>query len=151
MNMAPASTKACGHPIYVECIHEQPFEPKTELEAEQRRREPTEGIEGASGPCCPIGHEGADGSTGYPGTLLKEDRLEAEATQLRIMLLIERKKNFLAESMKKLEEDYDIPMLKLREQVTELQKSLSVKYGIDFTKQQIEPGTGRIISAGPQE
>lgn len=79
--------------------------------------------------------------------LFKEDRLEAENLQLRIILLIKTKERFIEKAALQLKEDFDDPLSTLRAQVTELQARLQAKYGIDFTAQQIEPGTGRIIPA----
>ncbi len=79
-------------------------------------------------------------------SLTKEDRLEAENLQMHIKLTILEREAFVQDAVKKVKE-FDHQLIELRERVSDLQKHFQVKYSIDFTKQQIEAGTGRIIPA----
>lgn len=84
---------------------------------------------------------------GPPASMLsKEDRLEAENLQLRSMLLITNKSEFLRQTEKAIEERFDKPLSALRAEMTKFQAHLSAKYGIDFKTQEIEPGTGCILT-----
>lgn len=76
--------------------------------------------------------------------LTNEERLEAENVQLRIIIAIGEKDNLLRDMQARLME-VDSKLKDYRKTVTEIQYKLWDKYGIDFEKQTIEPGTGKII------
>lgn len=78
--------------------------------------------------------------------LTNEERLEVENLSLRIQLVASTRANYVQEVNKTLE-SMDGQLGELRVQVTAMQKDLQEKYGIDFTRQQIQAGTGRIIPA----
>jgi hypothetical protein len=75
--------------------------------------------------------------------LSKEDRLEAENIQLRIQVQVG-----LVEKAEQLYVQRSQGLNALLEARKLLQSTLADRYGIDFTKEQIEPETGRIIQAG---
>lgn len=70
------------------------------------------------------------------------DRLRAENLQLRALNLISRKRELLRSI-----EEVDNSLRKVQEETTGFKSVLASKYNIDFTKQQIEPSTGRVIPA----
>jgi hypothetical protein len=79
-----------------------------------------------------------------PIVLTNEERLEAENLALRVQLLgLERGRvhNEAVAHLRSLDGD----IARLQAQVKNMQSKLTVAYGIDFTKQQIEQGTGKII------
>jgi hypothetical protein len=76
--------------------------------------------------------------------LSKEDRLEVENIQLRLMLLASHKDGAMKEFQARMSK-MDAEGKELEEKAAGLQHVLWDKYGIDFKKQMIEPGTGRII------
>jgi hypothetical protein len=79
-----------------------------------------------------------------PIVLTNEERLEAENLALRVQLLgLERNRihNEAVAHLKSLDGD----IARLQAQVKNMQFKLTTAYGIDFTKQQIEQGTGKII------
>lgn len=121
---SPVSTKPCGHPIYTECIHEPP----AMREQKSMTALPVEGD-----------------TKVHPTILPKEDRQEAENISLRILLLIERKRSFMAEIQATIEKEYNTPLKQLQTQMQEFQTMLGDKYGIDFKTHAIESETGRII------
>jgi hypothetical protein len=84
-----------------------------------------------------------------PITLTKEERLEAENLALRIQLLSTNRAQYIASANEALAA-MDKGLKELQEQIKAIQQSLGEKYGIDFSTQQIEANTGRIIPAPSQ-
>lgn len=78
--------------------------------------------------------------------LTNEERLEAENAQLKIMLLMRSKDELFQELQAKVAKIQE-GLNEQRRNVISLQETLTAKYRIDFTKEAIEPVTGRIIKA----
>ena len=74
------------------------------------------------------------------------DRLQAEVLSLQVQNVSLQKERFVMGANRQVEM-FDNRLNELKASITEFQRHLSTVYGIDFTKQQIEPGTGRIIPA----
>ena len=98
---------------------------------------------------CPVGPEGPkvdDSKFAAPKDIVlsKEDRLEAENLNLRLMLTAARKDAVLSELQTKLSK-LDAEFKELQSNAESLQHRLWDHYGSDFETQMVEPGTGRII------
>lgn len=78
--------------------------------------------------------------------LTELDRLKAENLSLRIQTLMFTREKFIAQANQKVGE-YDQQIMEIRASIGEFQKELDARYGIDFSKFAIEPGTGRVIPA----
>lgn len=81
-----------------------------------------------------------------PTVLSKEDRLEAENLALQVQVLSLQKERFILGANKQVE-TFDQKLEETRRAITSFQAHLSGIYDVDFTRQQIEPGSGRIIPA----
>lgn len=75
-----------------------------------------------------------------------EDRLQAENLALRFQLTSMQKGAYVQSAQQQIEV-FDGKLRDLKQSIAEFQQHLSITYGIDFTKQQIEAGTGRIVPA----
>lgn len=83
-----------------------------------------------------------------PVVLTREELLEVENLALRAQTVSQRKELFVNGAQRQIDE-FDAQLTELRGKITQAQVKLATKYGIDFTKQQIESDTGRIIAAPP--
>jgi hypothetical protein len=81
-----------------------------------------------------------------PAILTTEERMSAENLALRATVLTLRRQEFINEANAKIA-NFDRELMTVGKGIHNLQKELTEKYGIDFTKYQIEPDTGRIIPA----
>lgn len=79
-----------------------------------------------------------------------EDRLKAENLALRIQVATMSKTQVWTEATHAIE-SWDKQLKDLQDQVKAMQKRFSEVYGIDFNRQHIEPGTGRVIPAPPRQ
>jgi hypothetical protein len=82
-----------------------------------------------------------------PPTLTREELLEVENLSLKTQLVSQKKELYLRTAQQQLDA-FDKELTDLRGTITVCQRRLATKYGIDFAKQQIEAGTGKIIPAG---
>lgn len=98
---------------------------------------------GPTGPVSPTGATGPINSGREPVVLKKEDRLEVENLQLHIMLLHTQKQAYVKEAQARINQ-FDADLTAFNKQVELLKERLWDEYGIDFTKEVIEPGTGVI-------
>lgn len=92
-----------------------------------------------TGPTCPTGATGCI-------VLSKEDRLEAENIQLRLIVASRAKRDYYEEAKACLEA-HDRELNSIQEELNQMQRRLWDKYGIDWKTQAIEPKTGRVIDA----
>jgi hypothetical protein len=96
----------------------------------------------------------AEEPTGEPEVQLEEkviileevERLKAENFSLRIQTLAFQREKFIQQANLKVGE-YDQQIMEIRAAIGSFQRELDTKYGIDFSKHAIEPGTGRVIPA----
>ena len=78
------------------------------------------------------------------------DRLKAANLQLKILLLQERRNNTIRAFQAQCQE-LDGQLRDLQAEVQASQATLSEKYGIDFSTQQIDGVTGKIVAAPKKE
>lgn len=93
-----------------------------------------------------MGERGPPGHAASPTQVSEEDRLVAENLALRAQVLVLSKEKFLLEVGSRLQ-GFDAQLAETQKNIRALQVHLADVYGIDWTKQQVEPGTGRIIPA----
>ena len=72
------------------------------------------------------------------------DRLKAENFSLRIQNLAFQRQSFIDQANRKVAE-FDTQIMDTRNAIVAFQVELNARYGIDFSKYAIEPGTGRVI------
>ena len=76
--------------------------------------------------------------------LTNEERLEAENLALHVRLAAVSKEKIVNEANARLEH-LNKQLRDYQGRIVDMQNRLSTKYGVDFSRQQIEPDTGRII------
>lgn len=115
-------------------------------------QDPREGTVG-----CPVGPTGVSGATGgeemeqpeeaqRATAVSREELLAVENLALKVQLLATKKELALAAVRSQIEA-YDTQLSGLQAEIKKMQSQLHEKYGIDFRTQQVEAGTGKIISA----